>query len=235
MFRRLVSFSAAAFLGALLVWLWNRYNEDLLEEDLEEEEIPLEFDVAAEDGPTLEPVNIPTDGATDAGVPATTAAADETGAESSATDETNTPAVEEVPAESDASTEDGTPDDAARETDTATAASAEADATEDTSPVEATTSAETGGTAEDEESDEDLMLDSAAPTPEGAGDNVIAIKVIGPKYGAKLAEMGITTFGALIATPMTDLEVAFPRVSTEELQNWLEQARELAAQDTETA
>ena len=49
MFRWLVRFSAAALVGALLIWFWNRYNQDLLEEELEEE-IPFEFDVAAEEG-----------------------------------------------------------------------------------------------------------------------------------------------------------------------------------------
>ena len=79
------------------------------------------------------------------------------------------------------------------------------------------------------------MLDSPAPTPAGAGDNVIIIKGIGPKYSEKLAEMGITTFGALLGTPMDTLAIAFPRVSEEELQSWLEQARELADHSGETA
>jgi predicted flap endonuclease-1-like 5' DNA nuclease len=197
MLRWLIRFSAAALIGALLVWLWNRYNEDLLEEDLEEE-IPLEFDVAAEDGPVAALVSDSTDGTAAADAPAGVAAEDNGGPSN---------AVE-----------------------TATAAAETAETTDTTTGTE-TASTETDTAAEDSESNETTMLDSPAPTPEGAGDNVIAIKGIGPKYGAKLAEMGITTFGALLATPMADLEMAFPRVSTEELQNWLEQARELAAQE----
>jgi predicted flap endonuclease-1-like 5' DNA nuclease len=66
-----------------------------------------------------------------------------------------------------------------------------------------------------------------APPP-GAGDNLEVIKGIGPRYAAQLAEMGITTFGALINTPLDELTVAFPRVTAEELRDWIEQARELS-------
>ena len=41
--------------------------------------------------------------------------------------------------------------------------------------------------------------------------------------------MGITTFSALIATPVDTLLAHFPRVSEKEIENWIEQARELEA------
>lgn len=178
MIRWLVRFSTATLIGALLVWFWNRYNQDLLEDELDEE-IPFEFDVAAEDMPLSAPEQALPAGAT--------------------------------------------PDD------TAVAPTALAPAA---AAAEETVATATAGT---EESAAATLLDSPAPTPAGAGDNVIAIKGIGPKYGAKLAEMGITTFGALLGTPLDTLELAFPRVSAEELENWLEQARELAASSEEPA
>jgi hypothetical protein len=39
--------------------------------------------------------------------------------------------------------------------------------------------------------------------------------------------MGITTFGALLSASREELVTAFPRVSEEELDSWLTQAREL--------
>jgi predicted flap endonuclease-1-like 5' DNA nuclease len=237
MFRWFVRFSIAAFLGALLVWLWNRYNQDLLEDDFDEEEIPLEFDVPADGTPALEPGNtLSVQGSGDGThaaaappvsstvVPAPEEPAAGTIRGSMATEDGTTttaePAAEETTGET-ATTATETP--AAQATDVA------ADSTVETMPAEATDVEAEG------DDDQELLLDSPAPTPAGAGDNVIAIKGIGPKYAEKLAEMGITTFGALIATPIDTLAITFPRVSEEELHNWLEQARELADQSTETA
>jgi predicted flap endonuclease-1-like 5' DNA nuclease len=185
MLRWLIRLSGAAFISALLIWLWNRFNQDLLEEALEEE-VPLEFDVP--------------DTAPSAPPPATGDDGTHNGAH------TSTPVLntgEAAPPTGSSATAGSVTDDAAPE---------------DAAPPEP-----------------EPVLDSPAPTPPGAGDNVIAIKGIGPKYGAKLAEMGITTFGALLATPMDTLMITFPRVSEAELQNWLEQARELADQSGETA
>jgi predicted flap endonuclease-1-like 5' DNA nuclease len=69
-----------------------------------------------------------------------------------------------------------------------------------------------------------------APPP-GAGDNLIVIKGIGTVYSARLAEMGITTYGALIATPIDTLATAFPRVPESEIEDWIAQARQLAEQE----
>ena len=64
-------------------------------------------------------------------------------------------------------------------------------------------------------------------TPPGAGDNLVLIHGIGSAYGAKLAEMGITTYGALINTSVDHLADAFPRVGRAELENWQLQAMQL--------
>jgi predicted flap endonuclease-1-like 5' DNA nuclease len=191
MFRWLIRFSAATLIGSLLIWLWNRYNQDLLEEELEEE-VPLEFDVPAQEEETP-------------GAPPASAGGANDGAHAT------TPVL-----------------------DTGGVAPATSSATPGTPPADA--AAPPKPAADDEiVTEPEPVLDSPAPTPPGAGDNVIAIKGIGPKYGAKLAEMGITTFGALLGTPMDTLMITFPRVSEAELQNWLEQARELAEQSGETA
>jgi predicted flap endonuclease-1-like 5' DNA nuclease len=218
MFRWLIRFSVAALIGALLVWLWNRYNQDLLEEELEDE-IPLEFDVPAQAEALPGPAPSASADTSAAGksAPATSAGANDGHADS---------AVEGPPAMPATAPASITPEGAAASADTA-AAKAGAGSS---APNLAAAEAEEEGSAENPAP----VLDSPAPTPAGAGDNVIVIKGIGPKYGAKLAEMGITTFGALLATPLDTLALAFPRVSEAELQNWLEQARELATQSNET-
>ena len=221
MFRWLIRFTGAALIGALLVWLWNRYNQDLLEEELEDE-IPLEFDVPAQAEPSSSTASASSTnaatGAGSAGTPAASISLDGDNATAAA----DTPPPATSPSAS-ASTSGGT---------TAAAKSDESAATDDVSASQAA-----GDASADEAGAENPapVLDSPAPTPAGAGDNVIIIKGIGPKYGAKLAEMGITTFGALLATPLDTLALAFPRVPDGELQNWLEQARELAGQSDETA
>jgi predicted flap endonuclease-1-like 5' DNA nuclease len=208
MFRWFVRFSVAASLGALLVWLWNRYNEDLLEEDLDEE-IPLEFDVA-DDAPTLVAGTTFNNRDGGNGTPAA-ATASASGSVAAETEERPAPAP------------------------TAVVDSASADATDRNAASAAPAALETAEKPTESATEPEPVLDSPAPTPAGAGDNVIIIKGIGPKYSEKLAEMGITTFGALLGTPMDTLAIAFPRVSEEELQSWLEQARELADHSGETA
>jgi predicted flap endonuclease-1-like 5' DNA nuclease len=197
MLRWLIRLSGAAFISALLIWLWNRFNQDLLEEE-PEEEVPLEFDVP--------------DTAPSAPPPSSSAGGAHNGTHAS------TPVLD---------TGEAAP---------ATGSSSPAGSVTDAAAPPDAAAPEDAGTTEDANATEpEPVLDSPAPTPPGAGDNVIAIKGIGPKYGAKLAEMGITTFGALLATPMDTLMITFPRVSEAELHNWLEQARELAEQSGETA
>ena len=123
MLRWLVRLSIGALLGALVIWAWNRYNQDLADEELLDAEIPFEFDVA-EDGAG--------DGASEPG-----------------------------------------------------------------------------------------------RGPAAQGDDLTRIKGIGPVYNTRLAEMGITTYGALLAAPDDQLLTAFPRMSAAELAVWREQARAL--------
>ncbi len=247
MFRWFVRFATAALVGALVVWFWNRSNEDLLEEELEEE-IPLEFEVTAQD--VLAPGSLDGNGAAPDSIPAVVSApemaptepvapeeppADVPGAEAT-TPESATASTETV---ADASAKGDAPEEAP------TDAAADAPATDD-APAEASIAAvedapaepealeDADATAETAEKQE-ILLDSDAPTPEGTGDNVMAIRGIGPKYAEKLAEMGITTFGALLGTPIDTLAVAFPRVTDAELQSWMEQALELVTQPDEPA
>ena len=77
-------------------------------------------------------------------------------------------------------------------------------------------------------------------TPEAAAvsaaaDNLTRIEGIGPKMALKLGEAGITTFAALAATPVAQLEAliaaAGARFKLVRPQTWPEQAALLAAGD----
>lgn len=65
---------------------------------------------------------------------------------------------------------------------------------------------------------------TAVPDPEPGGDDLTAIKGIGPKYAEQLSALGITTISALAAADPADLAAQFdPRAAVEE---WIDQARE---------
>ena len=240
MLRWLTRLAVGALVLALLAWLWSRYNEDLEEEEFEEE-IPLEFEVSEGDTRNLSPPEMEAlidpiepdlhstlmpDGTIlvdmDA-MPGEPAVGDTvvTG---------NGPAGEETPdaaplaateaAENGASTQ---PHDAQALRDIVVTASG---GEEDDTTVPPRLGARSQGEQEGY-SPTEREVELTAPPP-GAGDNLEVIKGIGPKYAGQLAEMGITTFGALLNTPMDELVVVFPRVSEDELQSWLEQAREFA-------
>jgi large subunit ribosomal protein L21 len=74
---------------------------------------------------------------------------------------------------------------------------------------------------------------AAAPlfsAPEGAGDDLTAIKGIGPVAAGQLAEQGITTFAQIAALSDADIEridAAMP-FSAEQIGDWREQAKKLA-------
>ncbi len=226
MFRWFVRFAATALVGALLVWFWNRHNEDLLEEEFEDE-IPLEFEVSAQD--VMAPGTLDGNGAIDDPIAV---------AESAPVLAPAEPVAETAPAEEPraAATESTPTAAAATEAPAADAVSTEAPTASVAEASVASNTPEAADTAADDSADEqELLLDSNAPTPAGAGDNVMMIKGIGPKYAEKLTEMGITTFGALLDTPIGTLAVAFPRVTDAELQSWMEQALELVTQPSEPA
>lgn len=183
MLRWLTRLAVGALVIALLVWLWSRYNEDLEEEEFEEE-IPLEFEVSADNATGLPPLAVSGD--------AGNGIAD----------------YELAP-------------DPALVTDITAFDGEEDDATVPPRMGERSQGAQEGYSPAEREA-------TLEAPPPGAGDNLEVIKGIGPKYAAQLAEMGITTFGALINTPMDELVIAFPRVSEGELQSWIDQAHELA-------
>jgi large subunit ribosomal protein L21 len=74
---------------------------------------------------------------------------------------------------------------------------------------------------------------AAAPlfsVPEGAGDDLTAIKGIGPVAAGQLVEQGITTFAQIAALSDADIEridAAMP-FSAEQIGDWREQAKKLA-------
>lgn len=243
MLRWLTRLAVGALVIALLAWLWSRYNEDLEEEEFEEE-IPLEFEVSENDIPGLltqemaeiiDPIGpdvhsalmpdgtilVEMDETLGTGAVGSTAT---TSGNGSATEEAATAAravdAAEAAAENGASTQP--PALEALLDVVVTPSGGEADDTTVPPRLGARSQGEQEGYSPAERETE-----LAAPPP-GAGDNLEVIKGIGPKYGAQLAEMGITTFGALINTPLDELIVAFPRVAEDELRSWIEQARELA-------
>lgn len=217
MLRWLTRLAVGALIVALLFWLWTRYNEDLEEDELEEE-IPLEFEVAADAGPAL-----PLHSDAAAGLPVSTGSTATTERLPAAEAEPSAPVIPGALTEP--STNGATPAaDAPGDT-----ASARALTDDDEETVPPTLGPRPKGEQEGHSFTE--HDDALNAPPPGAGDNLIVIKGIGPKYGAQLAEMGITTFGALIATQLDDLIMAFPRVGEAELADWIAQARELDAHD----
>ena len=71
---------------------------------------------------------------------------------------------------------------------------------------------------------------AAPPTPAsdaGAGDDLEAVKGIGPVYAARLAEHGISTFARLAAADAADLSDRLD-VRVERIADWIDQAQALA-------
>ena len=240
MLRWLIRLAVGALIIALLVWVWSRFNEDLEEEEFEEE-IPLEFEVSAGDGadsathemrassdPTVADLSFtaPPDGTTQVDMdapPGQVAAGDTIGTGNGPATEEN--AAADALAATESAAENGiserTLGNAPALTATVTATGGE----EDDTTVPPREGPRSQGTQEGYNPTE-REAELEAPPP-GAGDNMELIRGIGPKYAAQLAEMSITTFGALINTPVDELVVSFPRVTEEELRSWIDQAREL--------
>ena len=147
MFRWFVRFSVAASLGALLVWLWNRYNEDLLEGKDLTRIFPLRIHVA-DDAPALVAGTTFNNRDGGNGTPAA-ATASASGSVAAETQEQPDPAP------------------------TAVVDSASADATDRNAASAAPAASETAEKPTESATEPEPVLDSPAPTPAGAGDNVI--------------------------------------------------------------
>jgi predicted flap endonuclease-1-like 5' DNA nuclease len=260
MMRWLLRLSVGALLAALLFWLWNRFNQDLIEEEELDDEIPFEFDVpleAADSGLARRSTEamggddangLATSVGTLTTMPAeaaTDGAAQESpsnGPASASTDATLSTAVSLSTVSTNG---DGSHVTAALDTDSQTsmpaesvisspAASAPADDSvpaDDAEEPEVAKNPPSKGSQEGWDPHEQEAETGDAPPP-GAGDNLIVIKGIGQAYSTRLGEMGITTYGALIATPVDLLAEAFPRVPEAEIENWKAQARELSGQES---
>jgi predicted flap endonuclease-1-like 5' DNA nuclease len=231
-----------ALVVALLVWLWSRYNEDLEEEEFEEE-IPLEFDVSEDDAGTTAPAvgtlsdaTAPAAGAVvlpgSASLPEAALAPGAAAVVSTITMPDTGPATKATDAATDteADLEPGSTGDAIAAHplvgDVAAGAIMMTGGEEDDTTVPPRMAPPSQGAQEGySPTEREAELEASPP---GVGDNLEVIRGIGPKYAAQLAEMGITTFGALINTSLDGLTLAFPRVSEEELRSWIDQARELA-------
>ncbi|MBZ0164572.1 MAG: hypothetical protein K8H74_17900 [Notoacmeibacter sp.] len=68
----------------------------------------------------------------------------------------------------------------------------------------------------------------ASPAPQDEGDDLTAIKGIGPATAARLAEAGITSFAALSAFEFADPRFASLGVKAHDLKRWIDQAKTLA-------
>jgi predicted flap endonuclease-1-like 5' DNA nuclease len=260
MMRWLLRLSVGALLAALLFWLWNRFNQDLVEEEELDDEIPFEFDVPleAEDSGLALRSTAPM-GSDDANGLATSVGTLTTMPAEAATDgaaqeppsDGPSAAITDATLSADGSLPtvsangDGGHVTAVLDTDSQTSMPAEAAAVApvEDAPADDSTLADDGeepevaktppskGSQEGWDPHEQDAKTGDAPPP-GAGDNLIVIKGIGKATSTRLGEMGITTYGALIATPVDLLIDAFPRVSAAEIESWITQARELSGQES---